>query len=147
MNNITKYRKGHLFLLTVTLLAAFGFSGCKKPAQQIPYVPVHAVINTTLPAYIDLNVTGGWVYVTGGSRGILIYRSSQDDFKAYDRHATYEIEEYCTVEVGPSQLIVHDPCSGSEWSITDGSVIEGPAALPLHPYQTTFDGTTLQVFN
>lgn len=123
------------------------FTGCNKNQTNIPYVPVDAYININNPAYVDLNVVGGWVYVTGGSRGILIYRSNLDEFRTYDRHATYNINDNCTVIVDNSNLGVEDPCSSSKWIITDGSVTDGPASLPLHQYANTFDGTTLHIFN
>jgi nitrite reductase/ring-hydroxylating ferredoxin subunit len=135
-----------IFLLT----AIWGmlFVSCKKDEDTIPNVSVNIVISTTDPSYNDLNAVGGWIYLTGGSRGIIIYRYSIDEFMAYDRHCTYEPTESCAVvEVDLSGIIAEDLCCGSQFLLTDGSVIDGPASVPLKFYQTTFDGNNLYVYN
>ena len=40
-----------------------------------------------------------------------------------------------------------DTCCGSKFIVVDGSVINGPAGLPLQRYQTYYDGTTLHITN
>jgi len=143
MNRNTTLR-AFAFLL---LLAVVPFVSCKKEQSQIPYVPVNITVNINNPGFIDLNAVGGWTYVTGGSRGIVVYRLSQDEFMTFDRHSPYLPDNDCTVEVDSSNIILEDPCSGSRFLLTDGSVVEGPAALPLLRYQNTFDGTILNIFN
>lgn len=100
------------------------------------------------PSFVALNAVGGWLYVAGGAKGILIYRKSNSEFMAYDRNCTYQPSDACAqVEVDSSNLIARDSCCGSEFLITDGTVLKSPAALPLKQYQTTFDGNTLHIFN
>jgi len=123
------------------------FLGCRKRQTQIPYVPVNIQININNPAFIDLNNVSGWTYVTGGSKGIVIYRSSLDQFMTFERHSTFQPDDNCTVAVDSSNIQLLDPCSGSRFLLTDGSVIEGPATLPLVRYDNTFDGTFLNIFN
>lgn len=122
-------------------------SGCRKEQERIPYVPVNFSIDLTLPAYFDLTIPTGWTYVSGGSRGIIIYRNSQNEFTAIDRHSTYNIGDYCKVEVSDDNVILVDPCSESTWLITDGSVVSGPTNLPLQQYNTQFNGNILYVYN
>lgn len=129
----------------------FLFTAVKCSKNQtdygIPLVYVERQINVNNPAFFNLSVVGGWEYVAGGSRGILVYRSGPSQFNAYDRHSTYEIDNNCRVEVDSTNISAVDPCSGSRWSIIDGSVLEGPAAMPLKPYATRFDGTFLYISN
>lgn len=120
---------------------------CNEPQQFIPYVPVDFSINVNLPAYIDLSVPSGHVLVNGGSKGIIIYRYTLDQFVAIDRHATFDIPAGCQVEVAEDGLIITDPCSNSEWLIIDGSVISGDAVYPLHRYGTQWNEPILHVFN
>ena len=122
---------------------------CSKDNDNfgIPLVFVNLRLNVNNPSFFNLSVTGGWEYVAGGSRGILVYRARPNEFMAYDRHSTYNVEAGCRVEVDSTNFGVEDPCSGSRWSIFDGSVIQGPAAMPLKPYQTFFDGTFLTISN
>lgn len=132
------------YILPLVLLV----SACKKDDQGIPNVSVNIQIYTTDPSFVNLNAVGGWVYITGGSRGILVYRSSNTDFKAYDRHCPFEPENTCgRVEVDSSNIQVVDNCCGSKFLITDGSVTQGPASMPLKQYSTSFDGSVLHIYN
>ncbi len=125
-------------------------SSCSKNnnTNWIPYVPVNIDIYPANPQYININVIGGWVYVTGGSRGIIIYRFSQDEFYAFDRHCPYQPTNSCgKVKVDSDNITLADSCCGSKFIIVDGSVIQGPAGLPLKKYKTYYDGTTLHITN
>mgnify|MGYP002279641321 CR=1 FL=1 len=134
-----------VFIISVILTAV----KCTKNQTDygIPLVYVERQLNVNNPSFFNLSVVGGWEYVVGGSRGILVYRSGPSQFNAYDRHSTYEIDNNCRVEVDSTNIAVVDPCSGSRWSIIDGSILEGPAVLPLKPYATRFDGTFLYISN
>ncbi len=66
---------------------------------------------------------------------------------AYDRHSTYKVDDACRVEVDEDGVLISDPCSESQWVITDGSVVNGPAVQPLQQYNTSWNPPTLRVFN
>ena len=124
-------------------------TACKK--EERGGVPLHTVdisININNPSYADLAVPGGWLYLTGGSRGIIVYRQTNENFVAMDRHCPYQPAEYCHVIVDDTQLVARDTmCCHSSFLITDGSVMEGPAALGLQRYNTNFNGTVLRIYN
>ncbi|MBX2981829.1 MAG: hypothetical protein KF843_04095 [Flavobacteriales bacterium] len=138
-------------LLPVLIGAATVFlaTGCKKDRDvPVPVVPVQIEINLNFPEYNALLVPGGWAYVTGGSEGLIVYRRSQDAFTALDRHCTYQAENICRVTVDDSQVMARDTtCCHSAFLLLDGSVSQGPAALGLKQYNTTFNGTILRIFN
>ncbi|MCB0795502.1 MAG: hypothetical protein KDB88_12260 [Flavobacteriales bacterium] len=123
--------------------------GCRRSEPGgTPATLVDIQINVNNPAYNDLAVPGGWLYLTGGSRGIIVYRNSAEQFTAMDRHCPYQPQDFCRVSVDSSQVIARDSeCCGSRFLIVDGSVTQGPAALGLTQYNTTFNGTTLRIFN
>lgn len=123
--------------------------GCKKSERGgVPPTSVDISINVNNPAYADIQVPGGWLYLTGGSLGIIVYRSSTDAFVALDRHCPYQPENLCRVFVDSTEVIARDTlCCGSAYLITDGSVTEPPAALNLQRYNTSFNGTTLRIYN
>lgn len=142
------FHKKLLFTLIFTLFT--GFFSCKKKDNSgvIPNVPVDLYIYTSDPLFFNLQVPGGWEYITGGSRGILVYRSSNSDFVAFDRHCPYQPENPCgQIEVMATNITAIDSCCGSQFSVIDGSVQRGPASFPLKLYQTTFDGQVLRIFN
>jgi hypothetical protein len=136
-------RKYSVVLVTFIVLVV----ACTKDNGVIPFVPVNFTINIHNPSYIDLNAVSGWTYVSGGSRGILVYRKSLDEFLTFDRHSTYDSQAGCQVALDSTNLILVDDCSGSKFLITDGSVLNGPASIPLWQYNNTFDGTFLSVYN
>lgn len=133
-----------LGLVTVVLS-----TGCKKDRDvAVPIVPVQIEINLNLPEYNALQVVGGWAYITGGSEGLIVYRRGQNEFTALDRHCTYQPQNLCRVTVDDSQVMARDTiCCQSAFLIMDGSVVQGPAALGLKRYNTTFNGTILRIFN
>lgn len=122
---------------------------CRRDQEQIPNVAVSIFISTSDPNFIDLNAVGGWVYVTGGVKGIIIYRKSQNEFMAFDRCCSYKPSVSCErVRVDTvSNLFCIDDCCGSRFLITDGSVQAAPASLPLKRYNTSFDGMNISVYN
>ncbi len=134
--------------LCILLILPF-FLGCSKDEDEyIPLVRVDLTIYTNDPAFNVISVPGTWTYINGGSRGIIIYRASNNEFKAYDRHCTYDSGNSCAlVSVDATNITATDDCCGSQFLLTDGSVIKNPASLPLKQYQTSFDGAVLRVYN
>jgi nitrite reductase/ring-hydroxylating ferredoxin subunit len=119
-----------------------------KEENPIPYVPVNIIIYVSDPSFMPLNVISGWTYVTGGSRGVLIYRRAEDEFMAYDRHCTFDVDNPCgQIKIANSSLSAIDTCCGSKFLITDGSVMQAPAKVPLHRYRTFYDGVKLTITN
>lgn len=137
------------FLPALLAITAIFNTGCKKDRDvQVPLVQVDINIDINLPAYNALAVTGGWLYITGGSEGLIVYRKSPDEFTAMDRHCSYQPENLCRVTVDDSGIIARDTtCCNSAFLMLDGSVTDGPATLGLKLYHTTFNGSTLHIFN
>ncbi|MFM7104840.1 MAG: hypothetical protein ACKOW8_04900 [Flavobacteriales bacterium] len=120
---------------------------CRRDNGQVPLVPVNIQININQPDFFNLSVISGWIYITGGSRGIIVYRKAQDEFIALERHSAFNPAEGCAVTVNSDGVIISDPCSDSQWLITDGSVLKGPAAAPLQVYKTDFQNPFLNITN
>jgi hypothetical protein len=139
-------RKTFILLFLINIL----LTSCKdKAPYPIPNVPVNILINLNLPSYQPLNAPGGWVYVDGGSKGIVVYRNF-DEFVALDRHSTYLPEEPCAIVYVDSvnYFNLNDSCSASVYSILDGTVIKGPAKWGLKQYQTSWDGQySVHIYN
>lgn len=140
------YSRIAIFCLVVVTLF---FTSCKEEPHPIPNVPVNISINLDLPSYQPLNAPGGYVYINGGSRGIVVYRNF-DEFVALDRHSTYNSEDPCAVaEVDSLNFFeLVDTCSGSRFSIMSGVVLEGPAKWGLRRYNASWDGAyTVNIYN
>jgi nitrite reductase/ring-hydroxylating ferredoxin subunit len=126
-----------IYFITLNLVLV----SCKGESHPVPNVPVNIIINLDLPAYQSLNAPGGYAYLNGGSRGIVVYRNF-DEFVALDRHSTHNSEDPCgIVEVDSINVFeLVDPCSGSRYSIQSGVVIEGPAQWALRRYNANWNG-------
>ena len=132
------------FVLVFVLIS----TQCKKDKDEIPNAYVDFYINVTSTQYIELNNIGGYAYLIGGVRGIIVYRRSVDEFMAYERNCSYQPYNTCAiVEVDNSAVIAVDSCCGSRFLLLDGSIVNGPATKMLKHYETSFDGTNLHIFN
>lgn len=134
------------YFLALTLL----FSCKKVKNNPVPSIPFDITINLSLPSYSDLQGVGGWCYVNGGSRGIIVYRRSYEEFVAFDRHSPAQLTDECTDPLVPDAnnfLQLNDACTGAVFSLYDGSPVSG-AEIGLRQYQTMWDGGfNLRVFN
>ena len=135
-------------IFIITLLSSTWSCKDKLPHDTIPEVAVNLYLDINSTMYIELNSIGGHIYLTGGYRGILIYRVSVDEFVAYDRACPFDpFADKARITVDPSGITVTDSICGSQFNILDGSVIKGPATIPLKRYYTYFDGNILTVNN
>ena len=143
MNNILRYcTAGAVFLMLSV------FSSCKKDKDTVPDVYTDILLYSTDPAFAPLNAITGYTYLPGGSKGVLVYRKSQNEFMAYDRHCPYNVQDGNVVTVDASGLLVEDVACSSKFLITDGTPDgTGPAINPLKYFQTSYDGTVLHIFN
>src|ERR1051326_6327760 len=127
MNKVLRYSLIFVFLVS--------FFNCKKSNETVPNVYVDLYVYTTDPAFSPLNAIGGYQYFNGGSNGLVVYRKSQNEFMAYDRHCTYKVADKNQVAVDNSGLIAVDSKCGSKFLLTDGSPSSGSASVPLKRYQ------------
>jgi hypothetical protein len=139
-------------LKTSTLIVSlFLILGCRKNQNNpIPNIPFDLLIDISLPAYNSLNGVGGWCYVNGGSRGIIVYRRALDEFVAFDRHSPEDMNVTCPEPLFPNPdnfLQLLDSCNNASFSLYDGMPITN-SVLSLRQYATVFDGNNLlRIYN
>ncbi len=126
-------------------------TGCKKnKTHPVPSVPFDITIDLNLPSYNALLGVSGYAYVNGGSRGIIVYRRSIDEFVAFDRHSPEDPSGICAEPLYPDPdnfLTLKDSCSGAKFSLYDGSAISG-SEFGLRQYQTLYGGSNLlRIYN
>lgn len=139
--------KFSFFILFLSLSVA----SCKKNKNYpVPSIPFDITINISLPSYNALQGVGGWAYVNGGSKGIIVYRRSFDEFIAFDRHSPADGGADCATPLTPNSdnfLQLDDICSGAQFSLYDGSPISG-AEFGLRQYQVIWDGNfNVRIYN
>ena len=144
-------KKFYSRLFTCFLAASlFLFTDCGKDSDNpVPSVYVDITLYLSQPSNSALNAVGGYVYVTGGARGIIVYRLSIDTFMAYDRNCTYNSDAAsAVVEVESNGLFAADSSCGSKFVLIDGSVDQGPATVGLRRYNAVYDGVnSVHIYN
>jgi len=147
-------------LIVIFLLGGMLINSCKKgedPNSDIPYAHINVVINPNSTLYQELNIVGGWMYypyVNPPSRGLIIYRMTQEDFLAFERTPPSNSNACCDPEtllctflvVDDYYPFVYDTCSDYSYQILDGSPM-APATVPLKQYMTSYDGLNLYINN
>jgi hypothetical protein len=133
------------------MLLCLIFFGCRKNnVNPIPNIPFDISIDISLPSYNALNGVGAWCYVNGGSRGIIVYRKSIDEFVAFDRHSPEDPDGSCPLPLYPNSdnfLQLKDSCNNASFSLYDGTPISN-SSYGLRQYKTLFDGTNmLRIYN
>ncbi len=125
---------------------------CSKSSENqpndIPVTPVNFSIDVTSTTYSELNTVSGSIYLTGGYRGILVYRISTTDFVAFERACPYDWQKTdARIVRTASGLILDCPSCKSQFSILDGTPLSGPSKYPLKTFQTSFESPMLYVYN
>ena len=131
----------------IILLVVLLHLGCENEVYDFPQVDVNLNLYINNPEFFNIEAPGGWIYLNGGVAGILLYRKNLDEFIAYDRASTYNPVADCGITVDLDNIILKDPCSDSQFLITDGSVIQGPASQALKRYNTNLYGNNLSIYN
>jgi hypothetical protein len=153
------FRKTSAAILVIILFPVIMLS-CKKgedPNSNIPYANINVMINPNSTLYQELNIVGGWMYypyVDPPSRGLIIYRLSQEDFKAYERIPPENSNACCDpvtqvcghLVVDDYYPFIYDTCSDLSYQIIDGSPM-APATIPVKQYYTSYDGLNLYITN
>lgn len=135
-----------LFAIPLMLLLAC----TKNNNHPVPNIPFDITINLTLPSYSELMGVGGYAYVNGGSKGIIVYRRGIDDFVAFDRHSPADPAGTCALPLTPDEnnfLVLNDTCNSAQFSLYDGSPIAN-SDFGLRQYTTSWNGSeSLRIFN
>ena len=137
-----------IFLIGSLLPISTSFN--KNGANPVPNIPFDITIDINLPSYSNLSGVGGWAYVNGGSRGIIVYRRAIDEFVAFDRHSPADASGTCFLPLFPDSenfLQLNDTCNTATFSLYDGSPIAN-SQYGLRQYRTVFNGTNLvRIYN
>ena len=144
-----KIGKSIQLIALLGLFSVFALTGgCGNTIEGgVPNVAVNITIYPSQPEYFDLQAPGGWVYITGGYRGIIVYRHSESEFRSYDRACPIHFDEPCgRVDVDETNNVLATcPCDSLVWSIIDGGPVS--ASLPLQGYSTFYDGNRVDIIN
>ncbi len=117
------------------LVAGSVLHGCgSKEAKPSPAPSASA--GTAIGKAADVPVGGGKVY---GDLKLVVTQPKAGEFKGFSAVCTHQ---GCIVSSIEDRKI-HCACHGSNFAVTDGSVVNGPASAPLPPIEIADDNGTL----
>ena len=132
-------RLGYLAVLVI-----WSCMGCAKTGDVVPNVGVYLQISKGDPSVAALKSIGGAVIIKGyGVAGIIIYNGPYG-YVAYDACSSYEPSKRCAVVLDNPTITVTDPCSGSKFSLSDGTPVKAPATRALKAYAVNTN--TFEIF-
>ncbi len=112
-------------------------AGCAtNDANNGGVTPATSGTSTALTATSQVPDGGGKII---DAKRIVITQPQSGSFKAFSAICTHE---GCFVN-SVSNGTINCPCHGSRFSITDGSVVRGPATRPLPPIAINVEGTSI----
>ena len=127
----------YIFLIFIT------FIGCDDKDNWIPNVRVEESIDLIQLAGLGHHQARYW---EGGVNGLIIFRTGNTDFNAFDRMCPYEISVNCSVDI-KDEMFAECPCCGSKFSLGLSALMKGPARHPLKQYRTMVQGNRLMITN
>ena len=136
--------------MKIRILALFCllFFSCQKEEDYIQNVVVDINLNLTLPEFSDLQTVGNSVFITGGVKGIIVYRQGFDSYKTYDRNCSFEPSLSCArIDSVNSSIAICKCCNSMFLLEQNGDNIDGPALLPLKKYDNSLLGDVLYIYN
>ena len=122
--------------------------------SMIPRVPVNEQVNINTPLHSALQNPGGFAYIQGGSRSIVVIHSLSGRFIAYDRNCAFRPMDDCSqvemhssvafLRCGQSDSSGCKSCCGTRYNL-DGEVIDGPGLNPLLQYRVDRSGNNIYI--
>lgn len=146
-----------LFIATFILLAPIA---CKKNSNTptsdfFNPVYVYQTVDLTFAQYTQLNNLQGYVYLTGGNKGIILYHTIDDQFVAFDRTCPVRPDSSCayvSVDSVPTRYRCGQPgssgwkiCCHSLFDAAYGTQLSGEATRGLKTYYTMKQGSVVYV--
>ncbi len=140
------------------ILFTLFFTRCtnKNKDDEIPVVPVNIYIDLNLNSSAPLNTVGGYIYESGGNKGILVFHNFDDRYLAIERTCSYHPYDTCNlITMDKSGLILKCgkyngnsfiDCCGSAFTF-EGFVSKSPATQSLRTYSAVKSGNSLHIFN
>ncbi|HCW08858.1 MAG TPA: hypothetical protein DGG95_15995 [Cytophagales bacterium] len=133
--------KKNKFKIIITALLLWGSTSA---FSQIAFPTI--TINLNYPQFQRLKLDGGFVYVEGSWKGIILYRQNDNTYLAYERACSHHPNDPCgLVQVDGSSLFMICNCCRSSFNFSDGQPMGGPASRPLIQYRIDLDGSTLKI--
>jgi len=138
---------GYIKSIIVFTVLLYALGGCTKgsnpdESSNVPNVSVNITININTSTYNALTKIGGVVNISGGYRGILLYRVNSGTIVAFDRTCTYDISDVNGIVQSQTNGTAICLECGSTYNLVNGNVYSGPTTIGLKSYNASFNTGT-----
>lgn len=129
------------FLMAITACST------QEPQTNIPNVNVDIEVDLSSIDNQALQQIGGFIYLDGGVRGIVLIHTTTTDYVALDRNCTFEpADAKAIVAMHSSGFYLEDASCTSTFDL-NGFPTGGPAEFPLKEYRVSRSGDILFIIN
>ena len=138
-----------LAFLFLTLLFVSCSSSSPDNNENLPNVPVNVTLSLNSPQYQNLLVPGGWVYASGGIKGLIVYNFNGTEFAAFDRACPHlSVSEACSQMIVESSIKMVCPCDDAEFNILNGAPLTTGITVGARAYRAVLvSSSTLTITN
>ncbi len=133
----------------IPLMSILAFTACGRENQcNISIGNTNFQIEPNSAGYPELNNPGGYMYFSGGHRGVVIIRTALDHFVAFERTCPEDNTSSVSVSDEWGSTLLECPTCHSRFLVeSNGLPLEGSAtSCPLYEYSTSYSGGILWVY-
>ncbi len=136
-----------LSIITLLIVSILTVNSCNThdTVSCFPNAPVNVTINLNLPAYFNLNQTGGWIYLNQeggtGTRGLIVVRKNDSQFQVYDRNAPHICPDSNTTLEVKNNISIICPKDNATWILLTGDPT-AVANIPPKTYPYSYNPST-----
>lgn len=140
--------KAIVYKIIVILLLVSCAVSCKRDRCNTPIGAATCQIEPDSPLYNRLNSVGGYEYLVGGNKGLVVVRTAINEFVCYERTCPYDHEGRVEAEEGWGGTVMTCPKCGSQFNTySEGCPLEGSlTGCPLYEYGTRYEGGILYIY-
>lgn len=132
------------------ILLIAGFVSCSNTDDRNPFlpnIPVNREVNLSNPSNNALLAVGGWVEVSGGIKGIVVYHASIDNYLAYDLACPHLLPSACTKMIVQDGLNMECTCDNTKFALALGGAPQSGTQYPAKQYRVIKEGNILIITN
>jgi len=134
-------------IIFILLLGLLSCSNTDDPNTILPNIPVSVEVNLSNPSNNALLAVGGWVEISGGIKGIVVYHASIDNYLAYDLACPHLSPSECSKMIIQDGLNMLCTCDETKFALALGGAPQSGTQYPAKQYRVTINGNSLIITN
>ncbi len=134
----------------IAVILFFGLLSCSNSDDGntiLPNIPVNETIFLNNPSNNNLLSVGGWVLISGGIKGIVVYHASIDNYLAYDLACPHLSPSECSAMIVEDGLNMECTCDESKFALALGGAPQNGTPFAAKQYRVIINGNTLIITN